>query len=157
MRFTSLKTNLKVMIMNNEKFVYVSYIATTPEKIWQALIQGDLTRQWWGSEMVSDWEPGSSWQHIADDGKRTVEHIGTVIESITNQRLVFTWVGPENAADKRNHSKVSIDLATVGEKQRLTVTHEELTPEVLRGISYGWPLVLSSLKSFLETGKPLSF
>ena len=144
-------------MMNNEKFVYVTYIAATPEKVWQALIQGDLTRQWWKSEMVSDWQPGSAWQHIADDGKGTLEHIGTVLESIPNKRLVITWVGPANAADKAKHSKVSIDLETLGEKLRLTVTHEELTAEVLRGISFGWPLVLSSLKSFLETGKPLSF
>ena len=143
--------------MNNEKFVYVTYIAAPQEKVWQALVQGDLTRQWWKSEMVSDWKPGSSWEHIKDDGKRTVEHIGTVMESVPNQRLVFSWVGPANAADKTKHSKVSIDLETVNEKLRLTVTHEELTPEVLKGISFGWPLVLSSLKSFVETGKPLNF
>jgi uncharacterized protein YndB with AHSA1/START domain len=145
------------MKMSHEKFVYVTYIATTPEKVWQALIQGDLTRQWWKSEMVSDWTPGSRWEHIKDDGQGTLEHIGTVVDCILHKRLAFTWVGPANAADPAKHSTVTIDLETVGEKQRLTVTHENLTQDVLRGISFGWPLVLCSLKSFLETGKPLDF
>lgn len=157
MLYMTLKPNSKVITMSNEKFVYVTYIATTAEKVWQALIKGDLTRQWWKSEMVSDWKPGSGWEHIKDDGNRTVEHIGTVVESIANKRLVMTWVSPTNAADKTKHSTVSIDIDTLGEKLRLTVTHEELTPKVLKGISFGWPLVLSSLKSFLETGKPLDF
>ncbi|MES2070048.1 MAG: SRPBCC domain-containing protein [Pseudomonadota bacterium] len=143
--------------MNNETFVYVTYIATTPEKVWQALLQGELTRQFWKSEIVSDWKPGSSWEHIADDGKRTVEHVGTVLECIPSKRLAMTWVAPANAADQAKHSKLAIDLETVGEMVRLTVTHVELSPEVLRGISYGWPLVLSSLKSLLETGRGLAF
>ena len=143
--------------MNNEKFVYVTYIATTPEKVWQALVQGDLSRQWWQIELESDWQVGSNWKHIDTDEQRTVKRIGSVLESIPNQRLVFTWITPEYVADKTRHSKVSIDLEAVGEKVRLTVTHEDLTVEGLKGISYGWPLVLSSLKSFLETGKPLGF
>ncbi len=157
MRFRISKPNLKVMTMNNEKFVYVTYIATTLEKVWQALVQGDLSRQWWQIKLESDWQTGSSWTHIGDDEERTVKRIGTVLESIPNQRLVFTWITPEHAADKTRHSKVSIDLEAIGEKVRLTVTHEDLTAEGLKGISYGWPLVLSSLKSFLETGKPLGF
>jgi uncharacterized protein YndB with AHSA1/START domain len=157
MRCRISKPNLKVKLMNNEKFVYVTYIATALEKVWQALVQGDLSRQWWQIELESDWQAGSGWRHIGDDEKRTVKRIGTVLESIPNQRLVYTWITPEHAADKTRHSKVSIDLEAVGEKVRLTVTHEDLTAEGLKGISYGWPLVLSSLKSFLETGKPLVF
>ncbi|MFZ6733684.1 SRPBCC domain-containing protein [Undibacterium sp. Ji42W] len=147
--------------MNQEKFVYVTYIATTTEKVWQALMDGELTRQFWKSEIVSDWTPGSSWQHIADDGKATVEHVGTVLECIPGKRLAMTWVGPANAADLAKHSKLAIDIdkgdPKSGELVRLTVTHEELTPEVHRGISFGWPLVLSSLKSLLETGRGIDY
>lgn len=141
--------------MSNEKFVYVTYIATTPEKAWKALLDGELTRQYWKHENVSDWKPGSQWQHVADDGKRTVKLVGEVLESIPNNRLVMTWADPSDAADKAKHSRVAIDIETVGKMVRVTVTHDELTPDMQRKITNGWPRVLSSLKSFLETGHPL--
>jgi uncharacterized protein YndB with AHSA1/START domain len=142
--------------MSNETFVYVTYIATTPQKVWDALLKGELTRQYWKHENVSDWNPGSKWQHVADDGKRTVKVVGEVLESVPNKRLVMTWGEAVAAADKAKHSRVAIDIETVGEMVRLTVTHDELTPEMQRKIANGWPRVLSSLKSFLETGRPLN-
>jgi uncharacterized protein YndB with AHSA1/START domain len=142
--------------MSNETFVYVTYIATTPQKVWDALLKGELTRQYWKHENVSDWNPGSKWQHVADDGKRTVKVVGEVLESVPNKRLVMTWGDAVAAADKAKHSRVAIDIETVGEMVRLTVTHDELTPEMQRKIANGWPRVLSSLKSFLETGRPLN-
>jgi uncharacterized protein YndB with AHSA1/START domain len=141
--------------MSTERFVYVTYIAATPEKIWAALIEGELTRQYWRHENVSDWQPGSKWELIADDGEHTVKHVGKVLESVANKRLVLTWADPADAADPAKHSRVAIDIGTVGEMVRLTVTHDELTPDMQRKITYGWPRVLSSLKSFLETGRPL--
>lgn len=143
--------------MSTEKFVYVTYIAATPQKVWQALLEGELTRQYWRHEQLSDWKPGSKWELVADDGKRTLKHIGKVLESIPNKRLAVTWADPADAGDPTRHSRLAIDIETVGEMVRLTVTHDELTPEMGRKISYGWPLVLSGLKSFLETGRPLKF
>jgi len=144
--------------MNNEKFVYVTYIATTPEKVWKALLEGELTRQYWMHENVSDWKPGSQWQHVADDGKGTIRLVGEVLESVPNRRLVLTWGEPADAADKAKHSRVAIDIETVADMVRLTVTHDEFKPgtDVLPKIASGWPRVLSSLKSFLETGRPLN-
>lgn len=142
--------------MSNETFVYVTYIATTPQKVWDALLKGELTRQYWKHENVSDWKPGSKWQHVADDGKRTVKVVGEVLESVPNKRLVMTWGEAVAAADKAKHPRVAIDIETVGEMVRLTVIHDELTPEMQRKIANGWPRVLSSLKSFLETGRPLN-
>ena len=141
--------------MNKEKFVYVTYIATSPSKVWQALVDGELTRQYWQHENVTDWKPGSKWELVANDGKRTVKHVGKVLESVPNQRLVLTWGDVADAADPGKHSRVAIDIAPVGEMVRLTVTHEELSADMRRKITRGWPLVLSSLKSFLETGRPL--
>lgn len=141
--------------MSNETFVYVIYIATTPEKIWQALLDGKLARQYWRHENVSDWQRGSPWQLVADDGNRTVMHVGEVLETIPNTRLLMTWADPADAADKTKHSRVAIDIETVGKMVRLTVTHTDLGPDMLRKITCGWPRVLSSLKSFLETGRPL--
>ena len=141
--------------MNNEKFMYVTYIATTPQKVWDALLKGELTRQYWKHENVSDWKPGSQWQHVADDGKRTVKIIGKVLESVPNKRLVLTWGEVADAAHAATHSRVAIDIETVGAMVRLTVAHDELNPDMQRKIANGWPRVLCSLKSFLETGRPL--
>jgi uncharacterized protein YndB with AHSA1/START domain len=141
--------------VSNDKFVYVTYIATTPQEVWDALIKGELTRQYWKHENVSDWRPGSKWQHVADDGKRTVKLVGEILESVPNKRLAMTWGEVVAAADKSKHSRVAIDIEAVGDMVRLTITHDELTPEMRLKITQGWPRVLSSLKSFLETGRPL--
>jgi uncharacterized protein YndB with AHSA1/START domain len=143
------------MTMSDEKFVYVTYIATTPQQVWKALLEGELTRQYWKHENVSDWKLGSKWELVADDGKRTVKHVGKVLECVPDQRLVLTWGDVADAADPARHSRMAIDIETVGEMVRLTVTHDELTPDMRRRITNGWPRVLSSLKSFLETGRPL--
>ena len=142
--------------MSDQRFVYVTYIAATAQQVWDALLKGELTRQYWGHENVSDWRPGSKWQHVADDGKRTVKLVGEVLESVPNKRLVMTWGEAVAAADKAKRSRVAIDIETVGEMVRLTVTHDELTPQMRQEIANGWPRVLSSLKSFLETGRPLN-
>jgi uncharacterized protein YndB with AHSA1/START domain len=142
--------------MSDERFVYVTYIATTAQQVWDALLKGELTRQYWGHENVSDWRPGSKWQHVAADGKRTVKLVGEVLENVANKRLVMTWGEAVAAADKAKRSRVAIDIETVGEMVRLTITHDELSPQMHREIANGWPRVLSSLKSFLETGRPLN-
>lgn len=144
--------------MTSEKFVYVTYIAATPEKVWKALLDGEMTRQYWGRENVSDWKPGSKWEHRRFDEARTVDLVGKVVECVPPRRLVMTWADLADAADTTKHSRVAIDIETVGDMVRLTVTHDEFTPgtDMLRKISNGWPRVLSSLKSFLETGRPLN-
>jgi uncharacterized protein YndB with AHSA1/START domain len=141
------------MSASNEKFVYVTYIATSPEKVWKALLEGELTRQYWKHENVSDWKPGAKWELVADDGKRTVRVVGKVLECVPNKRLVLTW--GDVGDDAAKHSRVAIDIETIGETVRLTVTHDELSPDMQRRITNGWPRVLSSLKSLLETGRPL--
>ncbi len=144
--------------MGDEKFVYVTYIATTPEKLWQALLDGEMTRQYWGHENVSDWKPGSTWEHRRFDQARTVDLVGQVVESAPPRRLVLTWADPADAADRAKHTRVTFEIEPVADMVRLTVTHDELKPgsEMQRKISNGWPRVLSSLKSFLETGRPLN-
>ena len=141
--------------MSNGKFVYVTYIATTLHKVWDALIKGELTRQYWNHENVTDWTPGAKWALVADDDKRTVRHVGKVLECVPHKRLAMTWGDPADAADESKHSRVAIDIETVGKMVRLTVTHEDLSVDMQRRITNGWPRVLASLKSFLETGIPL--
>ena len=141
--------------MNAERFVYVTYIATTPGKVWDALTRGELTREYWKHENVSDWRPGSRWEHVTADGKRTVKLVGEVLESVPDQRLVLTWGEVADAGDRTKQSRVAIDIETVGGMVRVTVTHDRLSADGLRKISNGWPRVMSSLKSLLETGRPL--
>jgi uncharacterized protein YndB with AHSA1/START domain len=143
--------------MTAERFVYVTYIASTTEKIFRALIDGELTRQYWQRTNESDWRPGSRWKHVAADGSGTVQIVGTVVEMVPNRRLVLTWAASSEAADPGQHSRVAIDLEAIGSMVRVTVTHEELVPgsDMARKVSNGWPRVLSSLKSLLETGRAL--
>ena len=143
--------------MSNSRFVYTVYIAATAERVWEALLDGEMTRQYWGHETVSDWKPGSRWEHRRFDAARTVAVAGEVVESAPPRRLVLTWADPAEAADKAKHTRVTFEIETVADMVRLTVTHDDLKPgsDMLRKITNGWPRVLSSLKSFLETGRPL--
>ena len=143
--------------MDTQKFLYVTYIASTPAKVWKALTEGELTRQYWKHTNESDWKPGSKWKHVADDGTGSVKLVGQVVEVAPNKRLVLTWGDAADAGNPGKHSRVALDIETVGEMVRLTVTHDELKDaEMEKGIINGWPRVLSSLKSFLETGKALN-
>jgi uncharacterized protein YndB with AHSA1/START domain len=144
--------------MNDTRFVYVTYIATTPERVFQALTEGAVTRQYWGHENVSDWKPGSPWKHQAGDGSGAVRLIGEVVECTPPRRLVITWAFPKDQANRSKYTRVSFDIERIEQMVRLTVTHEELEAgsEMDTGIREGWPRVLSSLKTFLETGKPLN-
>lgn len=143
--------------MSDERFVYVIYIDSTPEKVWNALIDGEVTRQYWAHENVSDWKPGSKWQHRRFDQTHTSDIVGEVIESAPPRHLVLTWAYPADASDKSKHCRVALDIEPVGKMVRLTVTHDDFKPgsDMLPKISNGWPRVLSSLKSLLETGRPL--
>lgn len=151
--------------MTKPSFVYVTYIATTPEKAWQAFVDTDvMSRYWVGPKSdcvrvnVSDWKPGSRWEHQRLDEAHTVDIVGKVVESDPPRRLVYTWARPSEAEDESKHSRVAIDIEPhIDGLIRLTVTHSELErdPQMLTGISGGWPMVLSNLKTLLETGRAL--
>jgi uncharacterized protein YndB with AHSA1/START domain len=141
----------------SDDFVYVTYVASTPEKIWDALVRPEVTRAYWRHENVSDWKPGSPWRHVRDDAAKTVDVVGEVAESDRPRRLVLTWADPANAADKSRHSRAIFDIEPFEGMTRLTVTHGDFAEgsDTRRRISNGWPRVLSSLKSYLETGRAL--
>lgn len=162
-----LKTRLEGTQMETKKpdYVYVTYIATTPAKLWQALMDTDMMAQWWVDPAagcarvnVSDWKPGSPWEHRRADGSGVVDIVGKVIEANAPQRLVYSWARPGDAADEAKHSRVSFDIAPYSDGLvKLTVIHDDLAkdPAMLAGVSGGWPTVLSNLKTFLETGHAL--
>ena len=109
--------------MNDAKFVYVIYIAATPDKVWQALLDGEMTRQYWQHDNVSDWKPGSKWQHRRLDGDKQPRIVGNVVKSIPPKRLVLTWALPANEADQTKHSRVTLEVEPVADMVRLTVRH----------------------------------
>jgi uncharacterized protein YndB with AHSA1/START domain len=136
-------------------FVYVTYIESTPEKVWRALTDPELTAQYWGHSNVSDWHTGSAWEHRRTDGSGIADVVGTVVESVAPSRLVFTWAAPDEERPA-GPSRVSFDLEPYGQIVRLTVTHENLADEAERDeAAGGWAAVLSNLKSIIETGHTL--
>jgi uncharacterized protein YndB with AHSA1/START domain len=145
--------------VDKPKFVYVTYITTTPEKLWNALRDSEMTRQFWGNRInASDWKVGSRWQHRDADDSGLLDIVGKVVESDPPRRLVLTWANPADESRPAAHSRVTFEIEPFGDAVRLTITHEDFEPgsEMLRRISYGWPVVLSSLKSLLESGKPMT-
>jgi uncharacterized protein YndB with AHSA1/START domain len=135
------------------EFVYTTYISSTPQKVWDAITTPEFARQYWGHANVSDWKQGSKWNMVNAEGG--VQMTGEVLESRAPSRLVLSWVSPENVANLSEHSRVTFEIDAIGDVVRLNVVHDQLNAgsEMAKGISKGWPLVLSGLKSFLETGK----
>jgi uncharacterized protein YndB with AHSA1/START domain len=141
--------------MSKPEFVYTTYIETTPEKLWQALTDGDFTeRYWFGHRVASAWEIGSPYK-FAKQGKNTIE--GKVLVSDPPKRLAYSWDSCSPEEQRERTSRVTFDLEPRGKVVKLTVTHDELDERgiTLRNISGGWPMVIASLKSLLETGRPL--
>jgi uncharacterized protein YndB with AHSA1/START domain len=145
------------MTMANTEFIYTIYIRTTPERVWNAITNPEFTRQYWGHENVSAWKKGSKWQHVSSDDQRTVKLVGEVLESIPPKRLVLTWAEPDDSSPRSDHSRVTFEIEPIGDMVQLNVIHSNLKAgsEMARNIASGWPRVLSSMKSYLETGKAL--
>jgi uncharacterized protein YndB with AHSA1/START domain len=141
--------------MDKPKFVYVSYISSTPEKVFNALIDPEMTKQYWWHNNVSDWKVGSRWEHQVSENPSVVHIVGKVLEFTPPRRLVVTWAQPGDEGNEAKTSRVTYDVEPFEGIVRLTVTHDELEPdsEMFHSISFGWPAVISGLKTLLETGK----
>ncbi|WP_149263360.1 metalloregulator ArsR/SmtB family transcription factor [Actinomadura sp. K4S16] len=137
-------------------YVYVTYIRAGAEQVWRALTDADLTARYWGHANVSDWQPGSDWEHRRTDGSGAVDVVGRVLEAEPPTRLVITFEDSAGVEPPRDPSVVTFLVEPHHDIVRLTVTHENLpNTEMLKGISEGWPAVLANLKSLLETGDVL--
>lgn len=143
--------------MSKPAFVYVTYIASSPKKVWSALLDREMTKQYWDHFNVSDWKVGSRWEHQrCDSGK--VDLVGTVIECSPPHRLVLTWALPHEIEEGAKVSRVTFEIEPYEINMvRLTVLHQELEAgsKMEQGIKQGWPMVLSGLKTLLETGTAL--
>ena len=137
------------------KFVYVTYIAAPPEKVWEALTKPDISEKYWfGYRVAADGKPGDHMTVKSPDGK--LSHRDPILESDPPRRLVYGWKPLDKLPDERA-SRVTFELVSFKGQTRLTVIHEEFDEgsRMFEMISKGWPAVLSSLKSFLETGHAL--
>jgi uncharacterized protein YndB with AHSA1/START domain len=144
--------------MSKPEFVYTTFIKTTPEQLWHALTDTAFTESYWfGCSLTSDWKVGSPMQ-MQRAGKVMNECV--ILESDPPRRLAYSWLTVFDEKMKQERpSRVTFVLEPGQRAVKLTVTHEGF-PEgskTLPSISEGWPLVLSSLKSILETGQPLAF
>ncbi|MBU0799395.1 MAG: SRPBCC family protein [Alphaproteobacteria bacterium] len=139
--------------MAKPDLVYTTYIRTTSEKLWQALTHPEFTRQYWGdSANVSDWKKGSKWDHTSPEG--VVHHTGIIEEIVPFQRLVLTWHNPGETEDV---SRVTFELIPLNDTVQLNIIHGDFTDSSVMAdrVCKGWPIVIASLKSYLETGAPL--
>jgi len=138
------------------EFVYKAYIAAPAQRVWEALVRPEFTRKYWGHENVSDWRPGSRWEHRAAYTDE-IDLVGRVIECDPPHRLVMTWAEPTASEAFDTSSRVCIEVEPVEEMALITVRHDRLAAgsHMQHDIEDGWPRVLSSLKSLLETGRPL--
>jgi uncharacterized protein YndB with AHSA1/START domain len=142
--------------MSKPEFVYVTYIETTPEKLWEALTDGDFTeRYWFGVHLRSDWKIGSTFEMVRSDG--SVSDAGKVVEVDRPRRLAYTFVNLSDTYKGEPPALATFIIEPFGKLVKLTVTHQGFVEggKFLDGISRGWPAILSALKSLLETGKPL--
>jgi uncharacterized protein YndB with AHSA1/START domain/DNA-binding transcriptional ArsR family regulator len=136
-------------------YVYVTYIKASPEQVWQALTDADLTARYWGHRNESDWQEGSTWEHVRTDGSGIADISGTVLEARPSERLVVTFPGSDEQRDG-TPSRVTFTIEPHQDIVRLTVRHEDIpTAADLEALAAGWPAVLANLKSLLETGDVL--
>jgi uncharacterized protein YndB with AHSA1/START domain len=142
--------------MSESKFVYVTYIRTTSEKLWRALTAPEFTRQYWaGTWQDCTWEKGASWKLMIPDGR--IGDSGEVLEIDPPRRLVLSWRNEFRELREEGHSRATFELEPQDDMVKLTIVHEMDRPDskFIKVVSGGWPLILASLKSLLETGESL--
>ena len=140
--------------MAKSTFVYVTYIRTTPEKLWSAPTDPEFQKQYWfGTHCESGWTRGSSWKLVYPDGR--LADSGEIVEAEPPRRLVIRWRNewkPE--LKEEGYSRCTMDLEETASAVKLTITHsiERERSKFIEAVSGGWPKVISNLKSLLETG-----
>ncbi len=143
--------------MARSKFVYVTYIRTTPAKLWKALITPEINRQFfYDTTQESEWKRGAPWRLVKPDGDTCDS--GKVLEIQPQKRLVLKWRN-ESVPElrKEGYSRMTCEIERQGPSVKLTIIHEMGRPKskLIESVSEGWPPILSSLKSLLETGESL--
>ncbi len=143
--------------MTRSTFVYVSYIRTTPDKLWAALTDGEFMKQYWfGMHGDSAFTTGSPWKLVAGDGR--VPAAGEIVEATPPRRLVIRWKDQKPELELEGDSLCTLELEPIGAAVKLSITHtiEREHSKLIESVGGGWPKVISNLKSLLETGATMS-
>ena len=140
---------------NTTAFVYVTFIRTTPEKLWAALTDPEFMKQYWfGMHIQTDWKVGSSWQLLFPDGR--VADGGEIVEFDPPKRLMLKWRNEWKPEFKtEGYSHMTMELEPLDGAVKLSVHHvmDQAESKLIQAVSGGWPSILSNLKSLLETGE----
>jgi len=146
--------------MTKSTFAYVTFIRTTPERLWEALVTPDFMRQYWfDMHCESDFKTGSSWKLVFPDGR--IADMGEIVEADPPRRLVIKWHNqwkPELKAEGSSLCTFTIEAVPDNAKVlKLSVVHsmERDGSQLIEAVSSGWPRILSNLKTLLETGEIL--
>ena len=138
-------------------FIYVTYIRTTPEKLWSALTDVGLMKQYWfGVYCESQWTAGSPWTMVYPDGRIT--DTGEIVEAEPPRRLLIRWQHQNKPELKtEGESLCTMELEPKGPAVKFSLTHtiEREPSKFIAAVSAAWPMVISNLKSLLETGSPV--
>ena len=140
--------------MARSTFVYVTYIRTTPERLWTALTDVEYMKQYWfGMQCQSEWTPGSAWKMVSSKGE--IFDSGEIVESEPPKRLVIRWQHQRNPELKEEgDSLCTMEMSPIGPAVKLSITHtiEREPSKFIDAVSGGWPKIMSNLKSLLENG-----
>ncbi|MFI8519859.1 ArsR/SmtB family transcription factor [Streptomyces sp. NPDC085481] len=163
-----LKSAMEQAPMDSNAFVYTTYIRTTPDELWEALTDPAFTRRYWGVAFETDWAVGSPmvWD---EGGRKTTDPEQVVLAAEPGRRLSYTWhtftpawaeavgIGEETYARlaREGRSKVTFEIEPAGDMVKLTVVHDDLGGTIRGLVGEGWPALMASLKSLLETGEEL--
>ena len=138
-------------------FVYVTYIRTTPEELWAALTTSEFMKKYWfGMNIETDWKAGSPWKLVFPDGR--IADAGEIVEIEKPRRLVLKWRNElRSELHEEGYARCVIEIEQAGDVVKLTITHHIDKPgsKLIDAVSAGWPKILSSLKTLLETGTEL--
>jgi uncharacterized protein YndB with AHSA1/START domain len=141
--------------MADSRFVYVTFIRTTPGELWTALTSPEFTRKYWfGVHCESDWKAGSPWRLVYPDGR--VADSGEIVEADPPKRMVIRWRNEFRPELKlEGYSRCAMELEPIDGAVKLTIAHSIDHPDskFIEAVSGGWPRILSNLKSLLETGE----
>lgn len=153
---TKLERNSSMTI--KPKHVFTTIIQTSAKELWDALVNPKKTQQYFfGLKVNSQWEKGANIAYIKGDGSNEIE--GKIIEVIPHKKLVHTFCGNHGSAEKKDApSRVTYEIEEMGSACKLTLIHDNFDgeTEAYTSTGQGWPAIISSLKTLLETGKPLN-
>ncbi len=146
--------------MSAPQHVFVVYIRTTQDKLWEAITSPDFTVKYFHETRIdSDYAPGSPVYYRNADGSVAVD--GEILEADVGRRLSISWhVNYDEEQSREKPSRVIFEIEAAGpELCKLTVVHDDFEGETktYKGVGEGWPWILYSLKSLLETGTPLPY